>query len=266
MNSPLHLEPELVDVQNTPDVRELSIDQVGIKGIRHPIRFKSGEGEPQSIVAMFNMYVHLADHVKGTHMSRFIEILNTPNRVFSLETFEALIRDMLVKLEAKAGEIEMRFPYFINKTAPVSGVASLMDYDVALTAKVEDGRFNLTINLLIPVTSLCPCSKKISDYGAHNQRSHVTITVNSSQYILLEELITLVENQASSQLYGLLKRTDEKYVTEYAYDHPKFVEDMVRDVAGELSKDRRIVDFVVECENFESIHNHSAYAKIKRTL
>jgi GTP cyclohydrolase I len=264
MNFPLQL--ELVDVQNTPDVREFLIDQVGIKGIRHPIRFKSKDGEHQSVVAMFNMYVRLPDHVKGTHMSRFVEILNAPKRVFSLETFENLTREMLDKLDAKAGEIEMRFPFFINKTAPVSGVESLMDYDVVLTAKVQDNLFNLTINLMIPVTSLCPCSKKISEYGAHNQRSHVTITVNSSQYILLEELITLVENQASSQLYGLLKRTDEKYVTEYAYDHPKFVEDMVRDVAGELSKDRRIISYVVECENFESIHNHSAYAKIERTL
>lgn len=264
MNFPL--QSELVDVQNTPDVREILIDQVGIKGIRHPIRFKNKDDEYQSIVAIFNMYVRLPDHVKGTHMSRFVEILNTPQRVFSLETFENLTHEMLEKLDATAGEIEMRFPYFINKTAPVSGVESLMDYDVVLTARVKDSLFNLTIKLMIPVTSLCPCSKKISDYGAHNQRSHVTITVNSSQYILLEDLITLVENQASSQLYGLLKRTDEKYVTEYAYDHPKFVEDMVRDVAGELSKDRRINNYVVECENFESIHNHSAYAKIERTL
>ena len=171
MNFPLQL--ELVDVQNTPDVREFSIDQVGIKGIRHPIRFKSQNGDHQSIVAMFNMYVRLPDHVKGTHMSRFIEILNAPQRVFSLETFESLTREMLDKLDAKAGEIEMRFPYFINKTAPVSGVESLMDYDVVLTAKVQDNLFNLTINLMIPVTSLCPCSKKISEYGAHNQRSHV---------------------------------------------------------------------------------------------
>tara|TARA_R110002050_G_scaffold71891_3_gene154740 strand:+ start:134853 stop:135647 length:795 start_codon:yes stop_codon:yes gene_type:complete len=264
MNFPL--QAELVDVQNTPDVREFLIDQVGIKGIRHPIRFKSKDGDHQSVVAMFNMYVRLPDHVKGTHMSRFVEILNAPNRVFSLETFEKLTREMLDRLEAKAGEIEMSFPFFVNKTAPVSGVESLMDYDVVLKARVQDNLFNLTINLMIPVTSLCPCSKKISEYGAHNQRSHVTLTVNSSQYILLEELITLVENQASSQLYGLLKRTDEKYVTEYAYDHPKFVEDMVRDVAGALSKDHRIINYVVECENFESIHNHSAYAKIERTL
>lgn len=264
MNFPL--QSELVDVQNTPDAREFLIDQVGIKGIRHPIQFKSKDGEQQSIVAMFNMYVRLPDSVKGTHMSRFVDILNTPQRVFSLETFEDLTREMLDKLDAKAGEIEMSFPFFINKTAPISGVKSLMDYDVVLSARVKDNLFNLTIKIIIPVTSLCPCSKKISDYGAHNQRSHVTITVNSSQYILLEDVITLVENQASSQLYGLLKRTDEKYVTEYAYDHPKFVEDMVRDVAGELSKDNRIINYVVECENFESIHNHSAYAKIERTL
>lgn len=264
MNFPLQI--HLEDVQNTPDDREFLIDQVGIKGIRHPVRFKGDTGDIQSIVALFNMYVQLPDHVKGTHMSRFIALLNTPERVISLENFEALTREMLAKLEAKTGEIEMSFPYFINKTAPISGVQSLMDYDVTLTARLQEDLFNLTIKVLIPVTSLCPCSKKISEYGAHNQRSHVTITVNALQFIWLEELITLVENQASSQLYGLLKRTDEKYVTEYAYDHPKFVEDMVRDVAAELSKDDRIISYIVECENFESIHNHSAYAKIERTL
>ena len=264
MNFPLQL--DLEDVQNTPDNRELVIDQVGIKGLRHPVQFKGGTGDTLSIVALFNMYVQLADHVKGTHMSRFTALLNTPNRVISLSNFEAFIGEMLEKLEAHTGEIEMSFPFFINKTAPISGVQSLMDYDVTITAKLQQKLFNLAIKLLIPVTSLCPCSKKISDYGAHNQRSHLTLTVNVTQSINLEELITLVENQASSQLYGLLKRSDEKFVTEYAYQHPKFVEDMVRDVATELSKDDRITHYIVECENFESIHNHSAYAKIEKTL
>ena len=256
----------LEDVQNTPDIRDLIIDQVGIKSIRHPVKFRNDNGDVNLIVAMFNMYVQLPHHVKGTHMSRFLEILNAPDFEISLANFSSILEDMLEKLEARAGEIQMNFPYFVNKVAPISQVESLMDYDVSFIGRLQDDLYSMTIKVLIPVTSLCPCSKKISEYGAHNQRSHVTLTVNAMDYIYLEELITLVENQASSQLYGLLKRTDEKYVTEYAYNNPKFVEDMVRDVATELGKDTRILSYIVECENFESIHNHSAYAKIERTL
>jgi len=171
---------------------------------------------------------------------------------------------MAERLESEEGHIEMTFPYFVNKKAPVSGVESLLDYEVTLTGEIKDGDPQMYIKVIVPVTSLCPCSKKISDYGAHNQRSHVTLTVRTCAFVWIEELIELVEREASCELYGLLKRPDEKHVTERAYDNPKFVEDMVRDVAARLNADDRICAYTVESENFESIHNHSAYALIER--
>lgn len=252
------------DVQNTPDVRHLAIDKVGIKSIRHPIKVKDKTGGVQHTVAVFNMYVHLPHNFKGTHMSRFVEILNMNEREISVENFETILREMVKRLEAQSGHIEMTFPYFINKAAPVSGVTSLLDYEVTFIGEIKDGDYSITVKVLVPVTSLCPCSKKISDYGAHNQRSHVTITARINGFIWIEDLIRMVETQASSELYGLLKRPDEKYVTEHAYDNPKFVEDMVRDVAAQLNDEIRIDSYVVESENFESIHNHSAYALIER--
>jgi len=168
------------------------------------------------------------------------------------------------KLEAETGHVEMVFPYFVSKKAPVSGVESLLDYEVTFIGEIVEGREQFAMKVLVPVTSLCPCSKKISEYGAHNQRSHVTVAARVSTFVWIEELIDLVEKQASSELYGLLKRPDEKYVTELAYDNPKFVEDMVRDIAAKLNADPRIEAYVVESENFESIHNHSAYAMIRK--
>ena len=197
-------------------------------------------------------------------MSRFVEILNRHGREISVESFEEILREMVDKLEAQSGYIEMAFPYFVNKTAPVSGVQSLLDYDVTFIGEIVEGNYRFSMKVLVPVTSLCPCSKKISERGAHNQRSHVTLTVRTKRVVWIEELVRMAEDQASSELYGLLKRPDEKYVTEYAYDHPKFVEDMVRDIAAALNADERIEAYVVESENFESIHNHSAYALIER--
>ena len=252
------------DVQNTPDVRRLAIDKVGIKSIRHPVKVKDKTGGVQHTVAMFNMYVHLPHNFKGTHMSRFVEILNMNEREISIENFESILREMVKRLEANSGHIEMTFPYFISKAAPISGVKSLLDYEVTFIGEIKDGEYSITVKVLVPVTSLCPCSKKISDYGAHNQRSHVTITARINDFIWVEDLIRIVETQASSELYGLLKRPDEKFVTEHAYDNPKFVEDMVRDVAAQLNLEDRIDAYVVESENFESIHNHSAYALIER--
>lgn len=252
------------DVQNTPDVRHLAIDKVGIKSIRHPVKVKDKTGGVQHTVAMFNMYVHLPHNFKGTHMSRFVEILNMNEREISIENFESILREMVKRLEANSGHIEMTFPYFISKAAPISGVKSLLDYEVTFIGEIKDGEYSITVKVLVPVTSLCPCSKKISDYGAHNQRSHVTITARINDFIWVEDLIRIVETQASSELYGLLKRPDEKFVTEHAYDNPKFVEDMVRDVAAQLNLEDRIDAYVVESENFESIHNHSAYALIER--
>ncbi len=251
------------DVQNTRDMRCLAIDKVGIKNIRHPVKVKDKSGGVQHTVAVFNMYVHLPHNFKGTHMSRLVEILNMNEREISVENFESILREMVKRLEARSGHIEMAFPYFINKTAPVSGVHSLLDYEVTFIGEIRDGVYSIAVKVVVPVTSLCPCSRKISSYGAHNQRSHVTLTAHLKQFIWVEDLIRIVEEQASSELYGLLKRPDEKFITERAYDNPKFVEDMVRDVATQLNQDPRLGAYTVECENFESIHNHSAFAQLK---
>ncbi|MBD5802860.1 GTP cyclohydrolase FolE2 [Azoarcus sp. Aa7] len=260
-----HESHAIPDVQNANDSRQLAINKVGIKSIRHPIRVSDKSGGVQHTIATFSMYVGLPHNFKGTHMSRFIEILNGNEREISVESIEPMLREMVKRLEAETGLIEMSFPYFINKTAPVSGVQSLMDYEVTFVAEMrEGGEYVFEMTVVVPVTSLCPCSKKISEYGAHNQRSHVTVTAQTNDFLWIEELVQLVESQASCELYGLLKRTDEKFVTERAYENPKFVEDMVRDVAGLLNAEKRIVRYVVESENFESIHNHSAYALIER--
>src|SRR5690554_5572151 len=237
------------DVQSSEDTRRLAINKVGIKSIRHPVKVRDRNGGVQHTVAMFNMYVGLPHHFKGTHMSRFVEILNGREHEISVESFEPMLREMVARLEAQSGHVEMVFPYFINKSAPVSGVQSLLDYEVTFIGEIHKGKIDITVKVLVPVTSLCPCSKKISDYGAHNQRSHVTITALINDFIWVEDLITLVEEQASCQLYGLLKRPDEKFVTERAYDNPKFVEDMVRDVAAQLNAEPRIDAYIVESEN-----------------
>jgi GTP cyclohydrolase I len=262
MNTPV--QNFIPDVQSSADTRHLAIDRVGIKGIRHPVRVKDKSVGVQHTIATFNMYVHLPHNFKGTHMSRFVEILNHHEREISVESFETILSEMVTRLEAKSGYIEMNFPYFVNKTAPVSGVQSLLDYDVTLIGETINGKPRITMKVLVPVTSLCPCSKKISERGAHNQRSHVTLSIRTNEFVWIEDVIRIAEEQASCELYGLLKRPDEKFVTERAYDNPKFVEDMVRDVATVLDADKRIDAYVVESENFESIHNHSAYALIER--
>lgn len=254
----------IADVQSSADTRRIPIDKVGIKDIRHPVRVRDRSGGEQHTIANFNMYVNLPHNFKGTHMSRFVEILNQQERELSVASFKEMLVEMTRRLEAEAGHIEMSFPYFVTKTAPVSRVTSLMDYEVTFIGEIRHGKPLMNIKIVVPVTSLCPCSKKISSYGAHNQRSHVTINVRTRGFIWIEELIDLVEEEASCELYGLLKRPDEKYVTEKAYDNPKFVEDVVRDVAAKLSADERIAAFSVASENFESIHNHSAYAMIER--
>ncbi|MDR0564923.1 MAG: GTP cyclohydrolase FolE2 [Azoarcus sp.] len=253
------------DVQGSPDRRHLAIDRVGIKNIRHPVRVRDKSEGIQHTVATFNMYVGLPHNFKGTHMSRFVEILNRDEREISVESFGPMLRMMVDRLEAQSGHLEMNFPYFIAKTAPVSGVRSLMDYEVSFIGTLaEGGKHSFALKVVVPVTSLCPCSKEISAYGAHNQRSHVTVTAASNRLLWIEDIVQLVEGQASCEVYGLLKRPDEKYVTERAYDNPKFVEDMVRDVAALLNADPRVTSYTVESENFESIHNHSAYAMIGR--
>jgi GTP cyclohydrolase I len=250
------------DVQGRPDTRQIPINQVGIKDIRHPVKVKDRSTGEQHTVATFNMYVNLPHNFKGTHMSRFVEILHH-EREISVDSFRSMLGEMTKRLDAEAGHIEMSFPFFIMKRAPVTGVESLMDYQASLIGEICGGEACTWIKVVVAVTSLCPCSKKISDRGAHNQRSHITIKARLHDHIWIEELIEMAESEASCELYGILKRPDEKYVTERAYDNPKFVEDMVRDVAMRLNADERISAYVVESENFESIHNHSAYAMIE---
>ncbi|SES96477.1 GTP cyclohydrolase I [Nitrosomonas marina] len=253
----------IADVQSTHDTRRIAIDRVGIKAIRHPVVVADKDDGVQHTVAMFNMYVNLPHKFKGTHMSRFVEILNSHEREISVESFKTILQEMVEKLESDSGHIEMTFPYFVDKAAPVSGVRSLLDYEVTFIGEIKNKAYAFTIKVVVPITSLCPCSKKISDYGAHNQRSHVTISARTNSFVWIEDLIKIAEDNASCELYGLLKRPDEKYVTEKAYDNPKFVEDIVRDIADTLNKDERIDAYIVESENFESIHNHSAYALIE---
>jgi GTP cyclohydrolase I len=255
---------KIPDVQSSQDTRKIPIDKVGIKAIKHPIRIKERNGSEQHTIAEFNMYVDLPHNFKGTHMSRFVQTLNEHEREISVDTFKLMLSEMTKRLEAQSGHIEMNFPYFINKAAPVTGVKSLMDYDLTFIGEIHDGHPTTYVKVVVPVTSLCPCSKKISDRGAHNQRSHITITARLNKFIWIEELIDLVESEASCELYGLLKRPDEKYVTERAYDNPKFVEDTVRDIAARLNAEDRISAYTLEAENFESIHNHSAYAYIEK--
>ena len=255
----------IADVQSSPDQRNMPINQVGIKDLHFPLQIQSAEGV-QHTIARIGMTVALPASQKGTHMSRFVALMEERQHlVLDFTSLHQLTLDMLERLDAQAGRIHISFPFFRKKAAPVSGITSFLDYAVTWQGEVPaSGEYSHQIKVLAPVTSLCPCSKEISQYGAHNQRSHVTVTLTChKQEVSIEEIIDLVENKASCQLYGLLKRPDEKYVPEHAYENPKFVEDMVRDIAVALKNDPRIDRFSVESENFESIHNHSAYALIE---
>jgi len=254
----------MVDVQSSADTRQIPIDKVGIKDIRHPVVIKDRTGKEQHTVSIFNIYVSLPQHFKGTHMSLFVRILNQHDFEITVDSFKAMLSEMVETLEAETGHIEMTFPFFVNKKAPISGIESLIDYEVTFIGEIIDGKPVMNVKVLVPATSLCPCSKEISDYGAHNQRSHITVNARTNGFIWIEDIIDLVEQEASCELFGLLKRPDEKYVTERAYDNPKFVEDLVRDVANRLNNDERIGSYILEAENFESIHNHSAYALIEK--
>lgn len=254
----------IADVQGAADNRRIAINKVGIKDIRHPLRVAGRDGGVQHTVASFGMYVDLPHDVRGTHMSRFVEIINTVELALSVTGMKQLLRTVRDTLGAGNAHIDIRFPYFITKRAPISGVSSVLDYDVVLSGDQLGDEARITLKVVVPVTSLCPCSKEISNYGAHNQRSHVTVGVQVGDGYHIEELIELVEREASCEIFGLVKRPDEKYITERAYDNPKFVEDMVRDVAARLDADPRVLAYTVASENFESIHNHSAYAEISR--
>ena len=259
MNAPDDL--FLPDVQSGVDRRDLAIQRVGVKSLTHPVLVASVRS-PQPSVASIDMDVGLPAEQKGTHMSRFVDVLQSHAEPLSMASMRSLLGKMVERLDAKAGHIEVRLPFFVMKTAPVSGVESLMDYQLTFTIDTDGAAAHFKQKVVVPVTSLCPCSKKVSDYGAHNQRSHITIIAELDGEVGVEEQIRIAEDASSCEIWGLLKRPDEKYVTERAYNNPKFVEDVVRDVALALNADARIVAYTVEAENFESIHNHSAYALI----
>ena len=251
------------DIQNQTDHRQIKIDRVGIKGIRYPITVLDRSDEFQQTIASINMYVDLPHDMKGTHMSRFVELLHVFREEVSVKSFSYIMDQMKETLNAESARIEVRFPYFIEKKAPISRAAGLMDYQCGFIATSQmDKSVDIVMEVSVPITSVCPCSKEISEYGAHNQRGQVLLRIRFDGLIWLEEVISLVEKCASSELYSILKRMDEKEVTERGYDNPKFVEDIVRDIAVELEKIEKVTWYELSVENFESIHNHSAYAYI----
>lgn len=256
------------DIQNLPDYRNIKIDKVGIKNLKLPIVVQDRKNETQTTVADVNFYVDLPHQFKGTHMSRFVEILNDyRDQAIDICRIQEILQTARKKLKAEKAHLELTFPYFIEKKAPVSGAPGLIDYNCTVSAALNGSdNIDLLLTVRVPVTSVCPCSKEISKHGAHNQRSLVTLSVRYNDFIWLEELIRTVEDEGSCEVYSLLKREDEKYVTETAYENPVFVEDIVRGVTEKLSRDHRIDWFTIESENLESIHNHNAYALIERDL
>ncbi len=255
----------LSDVQKTRDTRKIPINKVGVKDITYPIVVKDKNRSIQHTIARVNMYVDLPHQFKGTHMSRFVEILNTYREQIALDQMETMLEEMKRRLGASCAHLEIEFPYFIEKRAPVSNARSLMEYTCAFKGSLEE-QFDFILEVRVPLTSLCPCSKELSRFGAHNQRSIMTVQVRYREFIWIEDLVELIETCGSSPVYSLLKRQDEKFVTEQAFENPRFVEDMVREATLKLSALDTITWFTVAAENFESIHNHSAYAAVERYL
>jgi len=255
----------LHDEQNTRDTRELPIDKVGVRGMRFPIQVRDRAHAVQNTIATIGMFVDLPMEFKGTHMSRFVEVLNSHGEMIHVENIPDLLFSMQQRLNSKNSHLEIEFPYFIMKKAPVTGREGLMDYNVRFEANATGTEIDFVMTLCVPVATLCPCSKAISEYGAHNQRGEVTVAIRSSATVWIEDLIALVEESASCELYSLLKRPDEKAVTERAYENPVFVEDLVRNIVLRLKAHEHITWYRVEAENFESIHNHNAYACIEKS-
>lgn len=255
--------PAMPDVQGASDSRNVAIDKVGVKSIRYPITLRQPGGGEQHTVASINLYVSLPKHKKGTHMSRFLEILNTHHKAITPAQIIPILHEMRTKLDAAEAHIEITFPYFIEKSAPVTGAKGLMDY-LCTFEGVSNGSDDFIMGVRAPATSLCPCSKEISAYGAHNQRCEITARVRTKGLLWIEDLVKIMESAASAPVYAVLKRPDEKFVTEQAFDNPKFVEDIIRDLAVALDDEPRVVWYEIQSENFESIHNHNAYALIER--
>ena len=255
----------MVDVQNLKDHRNIDIQKVGVKGIKYPIIVLDKANGTQHVNAAINMYVNLPHHFKGTHMSRFVEILNEYRGQINIKTFRKILCKMKEKLKAESAHIEINFPYFVEKTAPVSKAKSLMEYQCSFCGENNGKKDDFIVGISVPVTTACPCSKEISDAGAHNQRSTVKVNLKFEKFFWIEDIIRLVEKSASSEIFSLLKRADEKYVTEEAYKNPMFVEDVVRTIAEKLNKIPNFTWYSVEAENMESIHNHNVYACIEKT-
>jgi len=255
---------KMIDIQNQRDHRRVEINKVGVKDIEYPITVLDKRNKVQHTVGKVNMYVNLPQYFKGTHMSRFIEILNEYRGTINIKAISTILNKMKEKLNAESAYMEVEFPYFIEKRAPKSGAKSLMGYTCQFLASLTAERHSLVVGITVPVTTLCPCSREISKKGAHNQRSMVSVKVTFRKFFWIEDLIRIVENSASSAVYSLLKRSDEKFITEKAYDNPMFVEDVVRSVALKLKAHPNITWFSVESENLESIHNHNAYAYVEK--
>ncbi len=254
------------DLQQSRDYRKIPIQKVGVKNISYPIVVQDKRKKIQHTVATVDMYVDLPHQFKGTHMSRFVEILNRHREQVALDRLEVILKEMQQKLGARTAHLRVEFPYFIDKIAPVSKARSLMEYTCEFDACMDDTLLDFVLGVKVPVTSLCPCSKELSRFGAHNQRSIISVKVRYRDFIWIEDLVELIEQCGSSPLYALLKRSDEKYVTEQAFENPRFVEDMVREAYLRLAAAENITWFSVEAENFESIHNHSAYAAVESGL
>jgi GTP cyclohydrolase I len=255
---------KLDDKQSEPDHRELRIDKVGVRGLRFPIQVRDKARSVQNTVATIGMFVDLPKEFKGTHMSRFVEVLNAHGTVIHVENIADILLSLQKKLNSATSHLEIEFPYFMSKKSPVTRRASLMDYVAKFDASASGKEIDFVLTVKVNVTTLCPCSKAISKHGAHNQRGEVTVQIRSKKSVWIEDVIRIVESSASSELYALLKRQDEKAVTERAYENPVFVEDLVRNVALRLNADQRVTWYRVEAENFESIHNHNAYACIEK--
>jgi GTP cyclohydrolase I len=254
----------MIDIQNLKDERNVNIKKVGVKGLKYPITVLDRVRKTQQVHATISMYVSLLHHFKGTHMSRFVEVLNEIREQVNIRTFHDILEKIRVKLHAESAHIEIEFPYFIEKTAPRSGAKGMMEYHCRFIGTCDHKGMDFIVGVDVPVTTVCPCSRAISLVGAHNQRSIVTALVRFHKFFWIEDLIKLIESSASSEVYSLLKRVDEKYVTEQGYNNPMFVEDVVRNVAVHLNKDANYPWYKVEAENFESIHNHSAYACVEK--
>jgi GTP cyclohydrolase I len=255
---------KLDDKQSERDTRELRIDKVGVRGLRFPIQVKDKAHKFQNTIATIGMFVDLPKEFKGTHMSRFVEVLNAHGNVIHVENIAEILQSLQKKLNSATSHIEIEFPYFMSKKSPVSRLESLMDYTARFDAAACGAEIDFVLTVKANVTTLCPCSKAIAKYGAHNQRGEVTVQIRSTKSVWIEDVIGMIEGSASSELYALLKRQDEKAVTERAYENPVFVEDLVRNVALRLNADARVSWYKVEAENFESIHNHNAYACIEK--